>query len=84
VAGGGNGGGWLERPKNVTRIVRTLASVCVLLALGDLVYHKHVHFGWEGWFGFYALFGFASFLFIVLAGKQLRKLLMRDEDYYDR
>ncbi|WOI53968.1 hypothetical protein [Parvularcula sp. LCG005] len=32
---------------------------------------------------FYALVGFVSFAFIVLAGQHLRKILMRSEDYYD-
>jgi hypothetical protein len=60
------------------------AALCLLLVASDLLYRKHVHFGWEGWFGFYGFFGFVGFFFIVLAGKHLRKVLMRDEDYYDR
>lgn len=75
--------GWFEVPRNVTRLVYGLAAVCVGLVAADLVYHKHVHFGFEEWFGFYGFFGFLAFFFIVLAGKQLRKLLMRKEDYYD-
>lgn len=74
---------WLDEPRNVTRIVWTLVAVCVGLVLFDLLYHKHVHFGFEGWFGFYGFFGFAAFFLIVLAGKHLRKILMRDEGYYD-
>ena len=37
-----------------------------------------------GWFGFYAVFDFVTFFLAVLAGKELRKVLMRPEDYYDR
>jgi uncharacterized membrane protein len=74
---------WLDDPRNVTRLVWLLAAVCVALVLGDLAYHKHVHFAFEGWFGLYGFFGFAAFFFIVMAGKYLRKILMRDEDYYD-
>lgn len=74
---------WLDEPRNVTRLVWGLVVVCGALLLADLFYHKHVHFPWEEWFGIYAVFGFAAFFFIVLAGKHLRKLLMRDEDYYD-
>ncbi|MCG8621489.1 MAG: hypothetical protein MJE68_05740 [Proteobacteria bacterium] len=33
---------------------------------------------------FPAIFGFASFVFIVMVGKLLRKVLMRDEAYYDK
>ena len=32
---------------------------------------------------FFALWGFVSFMFIVLAGQHLRKIVMRDERYYD-
>lgn len=32
---------------------------------------------------FYAVVGFVSFSFIVLAGQHLRKILMRPEHYYD-
>ena len=75
--------GWFDEPRNVTRIVYGLAAICAGLVFADLFYHKHVHFGFEEWFGIWGFFGFAAFFFIVLAGKQLRKVLMRDEDYYD-
>lgn len=74
---------WLDEPRNVTRLVWTLTAVCVGLVVADLFYEKYTHFGWEEWFGIYGFFGFAAFFFIVLAGKQLRRVLMRDEDYYD-
>jgi len=66
------------------RLFYGFAALCLLLVGTDLLYHKHVHFGWEGWFGFYGFYGFLVFVFIVLAGKRLRKIVMRDEDYYDR
>ena len=48
-------------------------------------------FGWlapvcaalEGWPGFYAIFGFVAFAGIVLLGKQLRRVIRRDDDYYN-
>jgi hypothetical protein len=76
--------GRLEDPRTVTMLVRALAIVCIGLVIGDLLYHKHGHFGFEEWFGVYGFFGFAAFFFIVLAGKQLRRVLMRPEDYYER
>ncbi len=79
----GEPSGWLERPRTVSGIVWTLAAVCVALVVADLFYHKHVHFHFEEWFGFYGFFGFAAFFFIVMAGKRLRGVLMRPEDYYD-
>ena len=34
-------------------------------------------------FGFYAIFGFVACVGLVLAAKELRKFLKRDEDFYD-
>jgi hypothetical protein len=75
---------WLDSPRNVTRLYYLLLGVSLALILSDLLYHKHTHFAWEGWFGFFGFFGFISFFLLVLAGKQFRKLVMRNEDYYDR
>ena len=44
---------------------------------------EHPHFGVEGAGAFFAVFGFAAFSFIVLAGQHLRKLVARKEDYYE-
>ena len=38
----------------------------------------------EGLWGFYAIYGFVACVILVLLAKEMRKLLMRDEDYYDR
>lgn len=75
---------WLDRSRNVTKIFYTLVSVCGALLLADFFYAKHGHFSWEGWFGFYGLYSFLGSVFLVLTAKQLRKLLQREEDYYDR
>ena len=73
----------LDSPRTIQLIVRALVVACVLLLLADLAYHKHSHFDFEGWFGFFPLFGFAAYCIIVVGAKQLRRLVMRDEDYYD-
>lgn len=74
---------WLDQPGNVKKLVYAVFAVCAMLFLADAVYHKHAHFEAENWFGFYAIFGFAAFIGVVMAGKALRKLIMRNEDYYD-
>ena len=77
---------WLDNPKNVTKVVYGVFVICALVALADLLYHKHVHdgFPWEGWFNFYGFYGFVGCVFLVLVAKWMRTFLMRDEDYYDR
>jgi len=74
---------WLERPGSIDKIFWTLCGLCALLFLTDAVYEKHPHYAVEYWFGFYAIFGFIAFFGLVLLGAQLRKILMRKEDYYD-
>ena len=73
---------WFER--NGDRIFWGLAVVCALTVLADLFYAKHGYFGFEHWFGFHGFYGYAVFIFIVFAGKALRRVVMRREDYYDR
>jgi hypothetical protein len=75
---------WLDEPRNVTRLVRTLYAVCALLLVIDAFVPKHGPFLIEHAFGFYGLFGFIACVVLVLVAKQLRKVLMRPEDYYDR
>lgn len=74
---------WLDKPGSVDKIVRTVYVVCALLFLGDFAYHKHPHFAVEEWFGFYGVYGFVACVLLVLAAKELRRVLKRDEDYYD-
>ncbi len=79
-----------DNPRNVKRVIYTLFTVCGLLLAVDLLditgvlYHKHIHFAFERWFGFFAFFGFLLSVALVLTAKEMRKLLKRDEDYYDR
>lgn len=65
------------------RILFVIYLICAGLLVIDLIYHRHGHFVFEEWFGFYAFFGFAAYALIALTATQLRKILKRDEDYYD-
>lgn len=73
---------WLERASTIKGLVITLYTVCGLLLAADLFVHRHSHFGFEQWFGFYAFYGFGAYVFIVTSAKGLRRLLRRDPDYY--
>jgi hypothetical protein len=75
---------WLDEPRNVTRIVHGLAALCALALVADFFYTKHPHFAVERWLGFYAVYGFVVSVSLVLTAKQLRRVLRRDEDYYER
>ncbi len=73
-----------DKPENVRHLLRLLYLVCALLLAADLFIHRHVEHAWESLWGFYAFFGFIACVSLVLLAKQLRKLLKRPEDYYDR
>lgn len=68
-------------------IVGFVIFSALLLSL-DLIAHRHLSFAEgllpvEGWFGFYAVYGFVSCTLVVLGAIPLRKWVMRSEDYYD-
>lgn len=75
---------FLDKPRNVKRVLRTFYVVCAGLLAIDLIFARHVFHAWEELFGFYAIFGWIAGVALVLGAKEMRKLLMRREDYYDR
>ena len=75
---------WLDDPRNVRTIYVGLWIVCGLLVTADFFYEKHIEFPIERLWGFFAFYGFVSCVLLVLAAKQLRKIVGRSEDYYDR
>ena len=76
--------GFFDNAERITKLLRVLYAVCTGLFLVDFAYHRHVNHPWEQLWGFYALFGFIGCAILVLAAKQLRKVVMRREEYYDR
>lgn len=72
-----------DNPTMVRKVLLVLVAGCVLLLLGELVIHRHVSTDMESVFGFYALSGFAAGAILVLVAREMRKVVMRSEDYYD-
>ena len=75
---------WLDNPRNVDRLVHGFYAVCGILLAIDVFVPKHGPFALEHVIGFYGLYGFVACVALVLIAKQLRRVLMRPEDYYDR
>lgn len=71
-----------DDPANVKRVIYALYAVCAVSLLGDFVVHRHVDHPWEAWFGFYCVYGFVACVILVLIAKEMRKVIMRGEDYY--
>ena len=72
-----------DKPRNVKRAIHALYAVCGVSLIADFFIERHVDHPWEWLFGFYSLYGFAACVLLVLAAKEMRKILMRKEDYYD-
>ncbi len=73
-----------DRPENVTRLIRGLYVACGLLLIAGLVVPAHGHFPWEHAPEFFAAYGLVSCIVLVLAAKHiLRRIVRRDEHYYD-
>ena len=83
-----------DKPRNVRRVLVGLYITCgivfsldlidlvlPLLGMGKL---RHVETDWDHLPGFYAIYGFVSYVVLVLIAKWLRGFLMRKEDYYDQ
>jgi len=72
-----------DKPENVKRLLRGFYAVCGVLVVLDFVLHRHIAHSWENTPAFYAIFGFIACVVLVLIAKEMRKALMRKEDYYD-
>mgnify|MGYP001819781736 CR=1 FL=1 len=72
-----------DDPRNRRRLVRGLMLAGAVLLGLDAILHRHIQHPWDTLFGFYALYGFVACVLLVLLAKELRKLVMRDEDYYE-
>ncbi len=73
-----------DSAKNVTTFYKALWLLGILLIIGDLIIHRHEELKLAEIFGFYGIYGFVGCVILVLVAKVLRKIVMRDEEYYDR
>lgn len=75
--------GWFDKPENVRKLLKVFYVICGLLVLVDFIVHRHIYHDWENIPAFYAIYGFVGCVVLVLIAKEMRKFLMRGEDYYD-
>lgn len=74
---------YFDRPETIKKLWVFLYVACGLTILPDFFIHRHPHFGFDGFFGFYALLGFGSCAVLILFSKLVGWLLKVDEAYYD-
>ncbi|MEA3498343.1 MAG: hypothetical protein U9R16_04705 [Campylobacterota bacterium] len=72
-----------DNPKNVKLLIRVLYACCIILFAMDLVIHRHIYHPFEELIGFYAFYGCLACVVLVLIAREMRKFVMRDEDYYE-
>jgi hypothetical protein len=72
-----------DKIENVNRLLRGFYIACGILFALDFILHRHMSHDWEHLPGFYAIFGFIACVTLVLVAKEMRKIVMRREDYYD-
>jgi hypothetical protein len=75
--------GFFDKPENVSKMLKVFYVICGLLVLADFVVHRHIYHDWEKIPAFYAIYGFVGCVVLVLIAREMRKVLMRSEDYYD-
>ena len=74
---------FFDKPANIKWMMRIFYSICVLLVVADFIFHRHIGLQWEELPAFYAIYGFVACVVLVIIAKEMRKLVMRKEDYYD-
>jgi hypothetical protein len=75
--------GFFYQANTIRWILRIFYSICVLLVLADFVVHRHIVTAAEKIPAFYAFYGFVACVVLVLISTQIRKVLIREENYYD-
>jgi hypothetical protein len=74
---------FFDKPENIRKLRILLYLICGLTVLMELFTHRHPHFGFDGFFGFYAILGFVACAALILFAKGIGVVLKKDEDYYD-
>ena len=64
-------------------LIKIFLSLCVVLLVLDFIIPRKVHHDAERLYFFYPAYGFVACVLLVLAATQMRRVLMRKEDYYD-
>jgi hypothetical protein len=76
--------GWADRPQAQQFIRYVLYAIAAILFLADFVVHRHTVLDIEALPVFYAGYGFIALIATVQLAKGLRRLVGRDENYYEK
>ena len=74
---------FFDHPENVKWTMRGFYIICILLVVADFIIHRHTTMAWEKIPAFYAIYGFVACVLLVVIAKEMRKIVQREENYYD-
>lgn len=86
---GGDGHGHAEHDftgplqPGTRKLIRGFLIASAALFVLDFFVKRKTHLGAEEVPGFYAIYGFVGCVVLVLVAKEMRKVVMRSESYYD-
>ncbi len=75
---------FFDKPENISMMLKVFYGLCVFLVVADFIVHRHIYHSWENIPAFYAVYGFIGCVMLVVVAKAMRKVLMKEEDYYDK
>jgi hypothetical protein len=75
---------FFDSSRNRKMVRRALFGMCLLLLILGLFIETHGELYWEKAPNFFAAYGFLSCVSLILIAKLLRKILRREEHYYDQ
>ena len=75
--------GFFDKARNINILMGIFYVLCALLVIADFVVHRHIYTSFDEIPAFYAIYGFVACVLLVVIAKQMRKLLMRKESYYE-
>ena len=75
---------WLVRPNTIKGLWVGGIALLALTVYAGAVIHPHAIFGIDGTLGFYAWYGFAACVGMVVGAKIIGIFLKRKDTYYDR
>ena len=74
---------WLVRPATIRKLWIFGIVILAVIALTDIFLTPHPHFGVDGYFGFFSIYGFFTCVLMVIGAKALSIFLKRKDTYYD-
>ena len=68
----------------VRKGLKVFYVLCAGLVVLDFLGLRHAENSLDGVYGFYAIYGFIACVVLVVVATAMRRIVMRDEDYYER